>query len=253
MRKIMTVLAAVGLAGSGLGLEIVENGEPKAVIVVAEDAPQSVAYAAAELQRYVEKMTGAELAVAAQPPAAAPGLIFVGESAGAAERGLSTDGLKPDGFRIVARDNWLALLGRDHRGKPISGLTHPLRKTESWHAQTGLNRLGETGTLYAVYALLERFGVRWYMPGELGEVVPARDTLGVTSMDVAAAPDFDYRFLYNCEFRQDEDAARWHRRAGFLFRNSPPEHQSSRAGSGFRRARRKPGSTRRRTGSRSVR
>ena len=31
---------------------------------------------------------------------------------------------------------------------------------------------GSAGTLYGVYRVLEELGIRWFYPGEIGEVVP---------------------------------------------------------------------------------
>ena len=46
------------------------------------------------------------------------------------------------------------------------------------------------GTEYAVAEFLNRLGVRWFMPGDFGEVVPKRTTLTVAEMDVRQKPDF---------------------------------------------------------------
>ena len=105
--------------------------------------------------------------------------------------------MKPDGFRVIAKDNWLALAGRDDNGKPVSPY-------------------GETGSLYAVYNFLRDFlGVRWFMPGAIGEVVPKRKTITVKAVNYKKEPDFTYRHLYAFSFSQDPAAAAWYRRAGF--------------------------------------
>ncbi|MFW5868205.1 MAG: DUF4838 domain-containing protein [Armatimonadota bacterium] len=52
-----------------------------------------------------------------------------------------------------------------------------------------------TATCYAVYDLLEQFGCRWFMPGEIGEVVPR---LGQVQLEVDSRvelPDFKGRTL----------------------------------------------------------
>ena len=55
-----------------------------------------------------------------------------------------------------------------------------------WNQDTG-------GSLNAVYALLGQLGVRWYMPGELGEVVPKRETISVAPRNETVKPDFAIR------------------------------------------------------------
>ena len=49
------------------------------------------------------------------------------------------------------------------------------------------------GTRYAVVELLHRLGVRWFLPGELGEVVPKSRTLTVPEMTIHQRPDFRMR------------------------------------------------------------
>ena len=49
------------------------------------------------------------------------------------------------------------------------------------------------GTEYAVANFLHRQGVRWYMPGDFGDVVPKRPSLYVAEMEVRGKPDFRLR------------------------------------------------------------
>ncbi len=141
----------------------------------------------------------------------------MGESKYTEKRGVSLGGLSEDGFRIKAGNNWLALCGRDYSGKPMAGIGHPFRLQQSYSGKLKINRYGETGTLFAVYRFLEQFcGIRWYMPGDLGEVVPAGKTVSVPDhTDLSVSPDFKYRFLYACDLAEDDDSAKWYRRAGF--------------------------------------
>lgn len=44
--------------------------------------------------------------------------------------------------------------------------------------------------------LLRRFGVRWFLPGEIGEVVPKTTTLSVPEGDETVRPDFALRYPY---------------------------------------------------------
>ncbi|MEO0447315.1 MAG: hypothetical protein AAF191_14680, partial [Verrucomicrobiota bacterium] len=56
---------------------LVENGMPRAQIVIAEEAPRSVRLAAAELQATLEKMSGASLPIGTEPGEGIP--VYVGE------------------------------------------------------------------------------------------------------------------------------------------------------------------------------
>lgn len=63
----------------------------------------------------------------------------------------------------------------------------------------GFWRQDESGSLKAVYAWLETLGARWYMPGELGEILPEQDTIELASFDETVEPDYAIRswFWYN--------------------------------------------------------
>ena len=49
-----------------MGRFLVEDGQPRAEIVIAENLPRTTLLAAQELQTYVEKLSGAELAIIPQ-------------------------------------------------------------------------------------------------------------------------------------------------------------------------------------------
>ncbi len=57
----------------------------------------------------------------------------------------------------------------------------------------------EGGTLNAVYGWLKTLGTRWYMPGEIGEVIPTMASIPLQSFDLTVKPDFALRswFWYN--------------------------------------------------------
>ncbi|MDD5599771.1 MAG: DUF4838 domain-containing protein, partial [Victivallaceae bacterium] len=203
-------------------LEIVSGGRSQALIVIDGNAPKTVEFAARELQNYIKDISGCKLTIKKVSGQDDCGIekdktyIFVGESPYTRSAGISVKQLKADGFKIIARDNWLALLGRDYSGPPISGMRHPWILSYCYNPKLGLNTMGETGTLFAVYKFLEKYcGVRWYMPGKLGQVVPTADTIKIGPTDFQEEPDFEYRYLYTCLFPKDSSSALWYRRAGF--------------------------------------
>jgi hypothetical protein len=71
------------------------------------------------------------------------------------------------------------------------------------------------GSLNAVYGLLRHLGVRWYMPGELGEVVPKLETISVKVRNEIVKPDFPLREWnwYNFAGFEYDDII-WARRLG---------------------------------------
>ena len=60
----------------------------------------------------------------------------------------------------------------------------------------GLFGASEHGTSYAIYELLHRLGCRWFMPTELGEVVPSMPDLSVPEMDEKRAPAAAIRSMW---------------------------------------------------------
>lgn len=170
----VTVLGILCLLGkaSAKGLALVVNGQPKAVIVISAKANEKVKMAAEELQRYLEKISGAKLPIVPDSQNPKGLLLLIGKSRftevmkASIPSGL-TNARREEGFIILCRGNRLVLAGNDE------GPYH--------------------GTEYAVYDFLNRLGVRWFMPGEYGEYVPKRSTIVVPELFVRERPDFIMR------------------------------------------------------------
>ncbi len=205
---------AIGLTAAA-GSVIFENGAPNAAIVLDPEAAPPAKYAATELQTYLEKVSGVRLDIVSKPGSGVN--IFVGEGAGTRAAGLNTEGLTYDGFRICSRDGNLYIFGRDRReAKPLVDFRTPFEAIHIYNKKLNICAFGESGTLYAVYEFLRsQCGIRWYMPGELGEVVPHADRLEVPALNTEKSPDFYYRMLWIGLFDQNDDVALWFRRAGF--------------------------------------
>lgn len=156
----------------GGGFEIVRDGRPQATIVIAADAGQKVKLAAEELQSYIRKISGVTLPMVTDSDDPEGRLILVGKSKltqaidVAIPAGL-TGARREEGFVIFCDGNHLLLAGND------AGPYH--------------------GTEYAVYDFLERLGVRWFMPGDFGEIVPSMSTIVFPRMEVRQKPDFIMR------------------------------------------------------------
>jgi len=145
---------------------IAENGEAKAVIVIAEGAGEPEQHAAAELAEFLEQITGAEIEVVSPPAADSPRLLVGAEAAKLAEPDFSTEGLGTDGVVIRSVGNDLILAGG-----------HP------------------RGTLYAVYTFLEdELGCRWWSSSE--STIPNKPTLKVGNLDFRYVPVLEYREPY---------------------------------------------------------
>jgi hypothetical protein len=160
---------------------LVENSMPRATIVIEqaaltpikEDASaQKISVAAHDLQAYIQKISGAELPIADDSRTPAGALILVGKSRLTDAMQIEVPaGLTParqeESFIIQSKNGNLILAGND------AGPYH--------------------GTEYAVYDFLNRLGVRWFMPGEFGEVVPQQKTIALGEYAVREKPDFILR------------------------------------------------------------
>ena len=209
---------------------IVDNGQAQADIVVARKPARGARLAAAELQAYIQKISGAKLPIATEPSKVYPAHIYVGASAHTRRLDVADDELKHDAFRMVSGDDWLVLVGRDvESGEPIAfGRDHPRYRDFSLAADDG------RGSLNAVYEFLRGLGCRWYFPGEIGEIVPRTETIALPEIDRTVRPDFALRELYQYyntfqRTRSDEEIL-WQLRLGL---NSGREVLGSTRGHGI--------------------
>jgi hypothetical protein len=166
-RQISCVFVVPALC-STLGLSAVtisQDGQAKAIIVVAADAPEPEQHAAKELAAFLGQITGGtfELTGQTKPDAAC---IFVGSAAAKlADRQFSTDGLGAEGIVIRTSGDDLILAG----GYP-------------------------RGTLYAVYTFLEdELGCRWWSSTE--STIPKEPTLS-RALNVRYVPPLEYRSAF---------------------------------------------------------
>jgi len=72
----------------------------------------------------------------------------------------------------------------------------------------------ERGSFNAVDGFLRDLGVRWYMPGEIGEVLPEMKTIPVPQVDKTVHPDFPMRILNFRASVYGHDAMMWGFRLG---------------------------------------
>ncbi len=163
------VLVVSAFPTPGWAVTLVEKGRPRAVIILPRKPSPIVEGAARVLRDHLRQMSGGELPIRTEeritgPPTADRAWLLVGESKLANDRGLSSKGLGAGGIFLSARGHVLALFGTDAR-----------------------TPADPHGTRYAVTTFLEdKLGVRYLWPGELGKVVPRRETIVVG--------DFQYRF-----------------------------------------------------------
>jgi Domain of unknown function (DUF4838)/Glycosyl hydrolase family 67 N-terminus len=151
---------AIGMAGCGPPA-LVSDGRPEATIVVSPSAKGDESLAATELRDYVAKISGASLTIQTAAPKEGT-IVRIGVYGAEPVRDWSGPAPPPDGFALRTVGNELWIVGGDVRG-----------------------------ALYGVYDLLEtELGVRWFMPGELGEDVPSQKDIPMPKVDREKAPAF---------------------------------------------------------------
>jgi hypothetical protein len=190
IKTLVTILLLSLSSHAVAGLTLVANGQTSAHIIVSADVipalskanldnpktmsrEQKIAWAAHDLQLYIEKMSGAKLPIIGDDQAIPDGVrILVGLSKHTKRyqrkipAGL-TNLREEEGYAILSRGNTLVLAGNEQA---------------PYH-----------GTEYAVYFFLHRLGVRWYMPTEFGEIVPQRKSIVIGDIDDISRPDFKIR------------------------------------------------------------
>lgn len=174
----------------GSELILVKDGQPTATIVTANSPTENARSAASELQKYIEKISGAKLPIASDSTPLSGCAVLVGRSKLTDDipnleiPSGRTKTLREEGFVIRTHGNRLVLAGND---------TGPY-----------------LGTRYAVVEFLDMLGVRWFMPGEMGEVIPNISTVTVGPMDVTQRPDFPVRdFWEHSRGNMASECAEW--------------------------------------------
>ncbi len=197
--------------GSPAGaVTLVENGRPAACLVLSPQAYRSAVdekpnrrrtavedpialerLAAEEIQEHVRRISGATLQIVeagSVPEGRSP--VFIGAAADAAlETGIRRLGDDPSSFALIVDAGSVSIRG-----------------------------LSPEGTLFGAYEALEQIGVRWFMPGELGLVVPQTKTARLEPQRTIQVPSFPARRL------QDVRAARWERRMRLAGLHFPASH-----------------------------
>ena len=167
--RLLIALTAVAAASCSMAapLTIVEDGQPRAAIVLQPEASEQLAEAAGEMQSLILRASGAELPLV---DAAPEGMIaiHVGRTTGVGDA-INLGDLDGDGFVIEFPDE---------RTIVILGPT-------AW------------GTEFGIYEFLERYlGVLWLMPGPDGTYVPEMATIQVPDETVRDEPAFFSRKFF---------------------------------------------------------
>lgn len=204
----ITVLTALFLYGPSLlaaDVLIVAEGQPRTTIVIGKNAVEPIEAAAHEFQLYVKKMTGAELPIRRDGEAVRGSQILIGESEGTRRLGLNNSDFVHQEYLIQAEGETIVLMGHDESKAEGVGRMHG-------EASMMWPYIQSTGSLYAVDTFLEKYcGVRWYMPTELGEVVPQQATLRIPPVTLRRRPSTRHRSVlgYHVQTLGAYPAALW--------------------------------------------
>ncbi len=229
---------------------LVDNGTPKGVIVISTTPTRMQRVAAEEFRTQIEKISGARLPIVTKPVDNAV-KVYIGASP---HNPVQAEGLKAGAYRIKTGPDWMALIGDDSDFEPVNPFARnnsdiPRAQAE-WEKIVGApygmpsrglykNRLrlpgevgkpdgavteknetldiwglDERGSFNAVCGYLRKLGARWYLPGELGEVLPTMKTIPLSPIDETVTPDFPLR-QFNIRFSTaGYDTSMWAMRLG---------------------------------------
>lgn len=164
-------------------IAVVKNGVSGFSIIIPENAGEKEKLAAAELKKYLERLTGAHLRILTDKAPEKESEFNIGKTNRYFSSGLDdvTAGLRNDGFIIRSEGNRIFIAGKS-----------------------------ETGTLYGVYTLLDDyFGCR-KLSAEV-TLIPLKHDLILEPLDKTFEPAFDYRELHMPDPRKDELYRNWHK------------------------------------------
>ena len=162
------IAALCGPAAAGVTeITLIDGQQPHAALVLPPQPHEDEELAARELRDHLRRMSGVALPV--------------------------VEGRAPDGLAPVRLGLELTPEAEQHiRARSDDRAAFLLEVTGEGVALAGLT---PEGTLFAAYELLEQLGCRWYMPGELGTVVPHRPKVTAEVQRTVRFPSFAARNL----------------------------------------------------------
>ena len=112
MKACLFAVLTVSVTSKALAdVTLVEDGNPVAEIVIAEDAAAGVRLAAEDLQRHLELISGARLAIVTAPSPHVKSRVCVGQSSFTRKLGFQPTPFASSGLEILAKDDTVILDG----------------------------------------------------------------------------------------------------------------------------------------------
>ena len=176
-----TIVVAMCAMSNGFAAVTLTAGKTEVVLV---EKPTRVAqFAAEEMTNFLSRVFGTAVPVVAKPTSGMTG-IWLGT-------GADVSDLARDEFVIKAEPGRVIIAGKDS----TSNRDDPKRRIAM---RWTMSQWYERATLFGVYEFLERFaGCRFYFPGELGEIVPRRQSIAVSDGEMRVKPDMMARRVYS--------------------------------------------------------
>ena len=111
---VMVVGFALGASAQNeQALTLVRNGTPAATILLAKEPTRAAQFAAFELQRHIQLISGATLPIMREPQSPQGIRILVGEGDATRALGLKNSDFRPQEYLIRFLPDGLLLMGRD--------------------------------------------------------------------------------------------------------------------------------------------
>lgn len=178
-RVLLLLAGSVSWAAAQGLLTLAQDGRSSYAIVLSAGASPSERHAAEELRRFFAEISGARLPILSEPQRHRGPRIFVGAGRTLERRALRIpfDRLGPEGFVLKTAGRDIVIAGGRQRG-----------------------------TLYGVYAFLEKLGCRWFT-AEVSRI-PKQTTVRIPPLDEIQMPAFEYREPFFTEAFDRDWAAR---------------------------------------------
>lgn len=165
-RSVLLMLIAAtasGIATAAGEVRLVADGRPMACITLPHQASEAERTAAHALRMYIGKVTGADVPLGEGMPVH----IYLGRAAAFTDLPFAPPKLEAEHFLMRTHGSDLYLLGAD-----------------------------DAAVSHAVYTLLRELGCRWFMPGEIGEVIPHMADVAIGPVNRIEGPDFSLRNIW---------------------------------------------------------
>ncbi len=187
--RIVTLLTFLLFPSLLSAANLVEKGKPTSIVLLPTEPNEFETLAALELTTHLELISGAKLETT----------------------NVGRDELSRIIKSSLKRGTIPILIGRTTPSRLEERVREKSRDDGAFALQVLADRIHiagiGNGTVIGVYELLEQIGVRWFMPGELGTVIPSAETIEVSKQETLQAPSFSGRY-----FQMNGAPADWLRR-----------------------------------------